>query len=36
LESKSKIKIIKDNEEVVSKNKKIWLDKFKDIFASVQ
>ena len=36
LESKDKIKIIKDDEQVVGKNKKAWLDKFKDIFASVQ
>lgn len=33
---KSEIKSITDNEEVVNKNKKAWLDKFKDIFTSVQ
>ena len=33
---KDQIKIINDNEQVVEKNKKAWLDKFKDIFASVQ
>ena len=33
---KDQIKIIDDNEQVVEKNKKSWLDKFKDIFTSVQ
>ncbi|WP_297965156.1 ABC transporter substrate-binding protein [uncultured Anaerovibrio sp.] len=33
---KAEIKSITDNEEVVNKNKKAWLDKFKDIFTSVQ
>ena len=33
---KTEIKSITDNEEVVNKNKKAWLDKFKDIFTSVQ
>ena len=33
---KDQIKIIDDNEQVVEKNKKAWLDKFKDIFTSVQ
>ena len=33
---KSQINTITDNEEVVNKNKKSWLDKFKDIFTSVQ
>lgn len=33
---KDKINIIEDNEEVVNANKKTWLDKFKDIFTSVQ
>ncbi|WP_027406631.1 ABC transporter substrate-binding protein [Anaerovibrio sp. RM50] len=33
---KSEINSINDNEEVVNKNKKAWLDKFKDIFTSVQ
>ena len=33
---KSQIKIIDDEESVVEKNKKSWLDKFKDVFTSVQ
>ena len=33
---KDQIKIIDDEEQVVEKNKKAWLDKFKDIFTSVQ
>ncbi|MBP3781098.1 MAG: extracellular solute-binding protein [Selenomonas sp.] len=33
---KAEINVITDNEEVVNKNKKAWLDKFKDIFTSVQ
>jgi len=33
---KAEIKSITDNEEVVNKNKKAWLDKFRDIFTSVQ
>ncbi|WP_295158277.1 ABC transporter substrate-binding protein [Selenomonas sp. AE3005] len=33
---KTEINSILDNEEVVNKNKKAWLDKFKDIFTSVQ
>ena len=33
---KDQIKIIDDDEQVVEKNKKAWLDKFKDIFTSVQ
>ncbi len=33
---KSEIKSITDDEAVVNKNKKAWLDKFKDIFTSVQ
>ena len=33
---KAQINAITDNEEVVNKNKKAWLDKFKDIFTSVQ
>ena len=33
---KSEIKSITDNEDVVNQNKKAWLDKFKDIFTSVQ
>jgi iron(III) transport system substrate-binding protein len=33
---KAEIKSITDDEEVVNKNKKAWLDKFKDIFTSVQ
>ena len=33
---KDQIKIIDDNEQVVEKNKKSWLDKFKDIFTSGQ
>ena len=33
---KAQINTITDNEEVVNKNKKAWLDKFKDIFTSVQ
>ena len=33
---KTEINSITDNEEVVNKNKKAWLDKFKDIFTSVQ
>lgn len=33
---KSEINFIDDEEEVVNKNKKAWLDKFKDIFTSVQ
>ena len=33
---KAEINTITDNEEVVNKNKKAWLDKFKDIFTSVQ
>ena len=33
---KEQIKIIDDDEQVVEKNKKAWLDKFKDIFTSVQ
>ena len=33
---KAEIKSITDNEEVVNKNKKAWLDKLKDIFTSVQ
>jgi len=28
------IKLIKDNEEVVNKNKRLWLEKFKDIYTS--
>jgi len=30
----SSIKLIKDNEEVVNKNKRVWLEKFKDIYTS--
>ena len=30
----SSIKLIKDNEEVVNKNKRAWLEKFKDIYTS--
>lgn len=33
---KAEINSINDEEEVVNKNKKAWLDKFKDIFTSVQ
>ena len=33
---KSEIKSITDDETVVNQNKKAWLDKFKDIFTSVQ
>ena len=33
---KSEIHIITDDETVVNQNKKAWLDKFKDIFTSVQ
>ena len=33
---KSDINIINDDENVVNQNKKTWLDKFKDIFTSVQ
>lgn len=33
---KSQIHIITDDEQVVNKDKKAWLDKFKDIFTSVQ
>ena len=33
---KDKIHIITDDEQVVNQNKKSWLDKFKDIFTSVQ
>ncbi|WP_407397537.1 ABC transporter substrate-binding protein [Anaerovibrio sp.] len=33
---KAEIKSITDDEEVVNKNKKAWLDKFRDIFTSVQ
>jgi iron(III) transport system substrate-binding protein len=33
---KTEIKSITDDEEVVNKNKKAWLDKFRDIFTSVQ
>lgn len=36
LEEKSEIHIIQDDEQVVNQNKKAWLDKFKDIFTSVQ
>lgn len=36
LEEKSEIHIINDDEQVVNQNKKAWLDKFKDIFTSVQ
>ena len=36
LEEKSQIHIITDDEQVVNQNKKAWLDKFKDIFTSVQ
>ena len=28
------IKLIRDNEEVVNKNKRVWLEKFKDIYTS--
>ena len=35
LTPKEEIKIIHDNEKVVVENKKVWLDKFKDIFISV-
>lgn len=34
--AKSEIHIIQDDEKTVDQNKKIWLDKFKDIFTSVQ
>jgi len=34
LQPVSKIKLIKDNEEVVNKNKRVWLEKFKDIYTS--
>lgn len=30
----SSINLIKDNEEVVNKNKRVWLEKFKDIYTS--
>jgi len=30
----SSIKLIKDNEAVVNKNKRAWLEKFKDIYTS--
>ena len=33
---KDQIKIITDDEQVVEKNKKNWLDQFKDVFTSVQ
>jgi len=33
---KDQIKIIDDEEAVVEKNKKAWLDQFKDVFTSVQ
>ena len=33
---KDQIKIITDDEQVVEKNKKNWLDQFKDVFISVQ
>jgi iron(III) transport system substrate-binding protein len=33
---KDQIKIIDDEDAVVEKNKKTWLDKFKDVFTSVQ
>lgn len=36
LQDKSTINIIQDDETVVNQNKKAWLDKFKDIFTSVQ
>jgi iron(III) transport system substrate-binding protein len=34
LQSIKSIKLIKDNEEVVNKNKRAWLEKFKDIYTS--
>ena len=33
---KDQIKMISDDEQTTEKNKKAWLDKFKDMFASVQ
>lgn len=36
LKSYAEIKSIKDDEAVVNENKKAWLDKFKDIYTSVQ
>jgi iron(III) transport system substrate-binding protein len=33
---KSQIHLITDDEALVNQNKKAWLDKFKDIFTSVQ
>jgi len=34
LQAIASIKLIKDNEEVVNKNKRVWLEKFKDIYTS--